>query len=127
MSTYLWPTFTARDSKALISFLVEAFGFRELVVYEQDGRLTHAELAGPQGGGVMLGAERPGDDRGIAPGVSCYVVVDDVDALFARASAAGAEVISAPFDTDYGSRDCSFKDPEGNSWFFGTYAGHEGS
>ena len=26
-----------------------------------------------------------------------------------------------PFDTDYGSRDYSAKDPEGNIWYFGTY------
>lgn len=127
MTTYLWPTFSVRDSRREIDFLVEAFGFRELVAYEQDGRVSHAELAGPLGGGVMLGAERPDDDRGIASTVSTYVVVDDVDALFARAEAAGAQVVQEPFDTDYGSRDCSFKDPEGNSWFFGTYAGHEGS
>lgn len=127
MSTHLWPTFSVRDSRKEIAFLVEAFGFRELVVYEEGGRVSHAELAGPKGGGVMLGAERQGDGRGIAQGISCYVVVDDVDALFARATAAGAEVLMAPFDTDYGSRDCAFKDPEGNSWFFGTYAGHDGS
>ena len=125
MSTYLWPTFSVRDSRREIDFLVEAFGFRQLVAYEDAGRVTHAELAGPKGGGVMLGAERKDDDRGIvAAGVSCYVVVDDVDALFARAVAAGAEVAMAPFDTDYGSRDCALRDPEGNTWFFGTYAGH---
>lgn len=127
MTTHLWPTFSAREPRALIDFLVAAFGFRELVAYTEDGRISHAELAGPQGGGVMLGAVREGDDRGVAPSVSCYVVVDDVDALFARATAAGAEVSREPFDTDYGSRDCALRDPEGNSWYFGTYPGHQGS
>ena len=127
MTTHLWPTFTAREPRALIDFLVEAFGFRELVAYDAGGTIHHAELAGPQGGGVMLGAVREGQDPGVASGVSCYVVVDDVDTLFARATAAGAEVAREPFDTDYGSRDCALRDPEGNTWFFGTYPGHEGS
>jgi uncharacterized glyoxalase superfamily protein PhnB len=52
-----------------------------------------------------------------------YVVCEDPDALFERASAAGAEVVMGLTDTDYGSRDCTFRDPEGNLWSFGTYAG----
>lgn len=124
--TDLWLTFSARDPRRLIDFLVEAFGFRELVAYDDDGTVGHAELASPGGrGGVMLGAVREGDSRGITPAgaVSAYVVVPDVDALFARARDAGAEVLTEPFDTEYGSRDCSFRDPEGGTWFFGTYTG----
>jgi uncharacterized glyoxalase superfamily protein PhnB len=52
------------------------------------------------------------------------VVTDEPDALFARARAAGAEAISEPSDTDYGSRDFAVRDPEGNRWSFGTYRGH---
>jgi uncharacterized glyoxalase superfamily protein PhnB len=33
----------------------------------------------------------------------------------------GAEIITEPFDTDYGSRDYAALDPEGNEWHFGTY------
>jgi uncharacterized glyoxalase superfamily protein PhnB len=49
-------------------------------------------------------------------------VVDEVDAHFARAKAAGAEIIREPEDQDYGGRDYSARDPEGNVWSFGTYA-----
>jgi uncharacterized glyoxalase superfamily protein PhnB len=126
--TDCWPTLSARDPRRLMTFLVEAFGFRVLVSYDDDtGGVAHAELATPGGrGGVMLGTVREGDTRGVAaPGTaSAYVVVPDTEALFARATAAGAEVVQAPFDTDYGSRDCSLRDPEGGTWFFGTYAGH---
>ena len=124
--TDCWLTFSARDPRRLISFLATAFGFAELVVHGEGDRVDHAELATPGGrGGVMLGGLRENDNRGVAaPGqASAYVVVPDVDALFARAAAAGAEVLQAPFDTDYGSRDCALRDPEGNSWFFGTYPG----
>lgn len=124
--TDCWLTLSARDPRRLIDFLVQAFGFVELVAYGDGDDVEHAELATPGGrGGVMLGAVREGDSRGVAaPGTaSAYVVVPDTDALFARATAAGAEVVQPPFDTDYGSRDCSLRDPEGGTWFFGTYPG----
>ncbi|WP_433497244.1 VOC family protein [Sphaerimonospora sp. CA-214678] len=52
-----------------------------------------------------------------------YVVTDDPDGIFARATAAGAAVVREPADTDYGSRDFVVRDPEGNHWSFGTYRG----
>jgi len=124
--TDCWPTLSAHDPRALIAFLVDAFGFVELAVHGDGDGVHHAELATPGGrGGVMLGSARENVTRGVAaPGsASAYVVVADVDALFARATAAGAQVVEAPFDTDYGSRDCALRDPEGGTWFFGTYPG----
>ncbi len=52
-----------------------------------------------------------------------YVVTDDPDGQFARATAAGAEVLNGLHDTGYGSRDFYVRDPEGNRWSFGTYRG----
>ena len=49
------------------------------------------------------------------------MVVDDPDAHHDRARAAGATIIRELQDQDYGSRDYSAKDPEGNIWSFGTY------
>lgn len=119
----VWPCLRARDARALIRFLVDAFGFTETVVYGEGDRVDHAQLDGPLGGGVMLGSARD-DAFALVPGTfGGYVVVDDPDALDARARAAGAEVVSPLHDTDYGSRDVSFRDPEGNLWSFGTYRG----
>jgi uncharacterized glyoxalase superfamily protein PhnB len=50
-------------------------------------------------------------------------VSDDVDALYERAKQAGAEITRELIDTDYGSRDFTARDPEGNLWSFGTYRG----
>ena len=122
----VWPTLRARDARALIKFLVEAFGFEETAVYADGDQVHHAELSWPLGGGIMLGSERPsdGDDFPAVPGTfSAYVVTDDADALFARASAAGAEIIAGLHETGYGSRDFAARDPEGNRWSFGTYRG----
>ena len=54
-------------------------------------------------------------------GKSTYVVCDDIDALFARARTAGAEIEEEPTNRDYGSREFICRDPEGNIWSFGTY------
>lgn len=39
---------------------------------------------------------------------------DDLDGLFAKLEAGGAEVLQEPMDQDYGVRDCAFRDPAGN-------------
>ncbi len=74
----------------------------------------------------MLGTDRgDGVQGGSSPGSnSVYAVTDDPDGLCARALAAGAEVVRPLQDTDYGSREFSVRDPEGNRWSFGTYRGH---
>lgn len=42
------------------------------------------------------------------------LATDDLDGLFARLEAAGAEVLQEPMQQDYGVRDCAFRDPAGN-------------
>jgi uncharacterized glyoxalase superfamily protein PhnB len=122
----VWPTLRARDAGALIAFLVDAFGFQEVVVHTDGDSVTHAQLAWPEGGGIMLGSARndPEDPWPVEPGsTGCYVVTADPDRVHARALAGGAEITRAPYTTDYGSRDFAARDPEGNRWQFGTYRG----
>jgi uncharacterized glyoxalase superfamily protein PhnB len=122
----VWPSLRARDALALIRFLVDAFGFEDTVVYADGATVHHAQLSWPPGGGIMLGSARPEPDNAAAvqPGnFAAYVVTDEPDALFARATAAGAKVLREPNDTEYGSRDFAVTDPEGNRWSFGTYRG----
>ena len=130
--TPIWPTLRAENARKLIDFYVAAFGFTELVAYTDDtGRIAHAEVAGPHGGGVMLGdgpADTSVDAWSLRPGTfGAYVVLPDaaaVDALYERAVAAGATVEREPYDPDHGGHDCTLLDPEGNHWQFGTYPGH---
>ena len=123
----IWPALAYADAPAAIRFLVEAFGFVEtLVVPGEGGReIAHAELRWPEGGGIMVGSTS--DDNELSrrkPGMSSiYVVTDAPDALFDRATAAGAEVVRGLRDEDYGSRGFTVRDPEGNLWSFGTYRG----
>jgi uncharacterized glyoxalase superfamily protein PhnB len=123
----VWPTLRARDARALIRFLVDVVGFEETAVYGDGDVVHHAQLSWPLGGGIMLGSagrDPAGDDWALRPGsFGCYVVTDEPDKLFARATAAGAKVLRELNDTDYGSRDFAVLDPEGNRWSFGTYRG----
>ena len=110
---------------------MDAFGFEETVAWgdQPDGSgdiVVHAQLAWPEGGGIMLGSARetPDDPWPVQPGsTGCYVVTADPDAVHARAVAAGAEITQPLHETDYGSRDFAARDPEGNRWSFGTYRG----
>lgn len=123
----VWHTLRARDARKLITFLVDAFGFEETVVYGSEDHVDHAQLSWPLGGGVMLGSTRPAasqDPWPVSPGsFGAYVVTDDPDAIYVRATAVGAEIIAELHQTEYGSRDFAARDPEGNRWSFGTYRG----
>jgi uncharacterized glyoxalase superfamily protein PhnB len=119
------------DARAGIEFLTKAFGFEPQVVYDDpDGRVAHAQLV-LHSQIIMLGSSRddvypvrsPKEVGGTGTGGS-YVALDDaeaVDRLYERARAAGAEILQAPHDQDYGSHDFMARDPEGHVWSFGTY------
>ena len=121
----VWPILNLGDAQSVMVFL-EAIGFQRTLLMEDDGVVSHGEMVWPEGGGVMFGsANRPGNIFSQAPTgtASIYVVTDDPDGIFARAEAAGAEVVMPLTDQDYGSRDFSVRDPDGNIWSFGTYRG----
>ncbi len=113
----VWPCLAYRDADAAIRFLVEVFGFTERACYREGGLVTHAELAWPGGGGIMLGStgsRGEGDPFEQSVGhSSTYLVTDQPDALFQRATAAGAEVVRELRDEEYGSRGFTVRDPEG--------------
>jgi uncharacterized glyoxalase superfamily protein PhnB len=123
----IFPTFRYRDADAAIRFLKEAFGFEDHGVHRvDDGTVVHAELRFGDGM-IMLGSQRddwmrtriPDEMGGVTS--SPYLVVSDIDAHDDRARAAGAEIVRALQDTDYGSQEYSARDPEGHLWHFGTY------
>lgn len=120
----IFPALRYRDAPAAIAWLKNACGFGEQLVVpgEEAGTVAHAQLTfGP--GAIMLGSRaEPSDENPWADAThGIYVYVADVDAHHARAIAAGAEVVRELQDTEYGSREYSLRDPEGNLWSFGTY------
>jgi len=122
----LFPSLTYEDAPAAIDWLCTAFGFeRRLVVPRPEGGVMHSELSlGP--GVVMVSSPKPaagrvarGDRQGGSFGLAVYV--EDPDAHYERAVAAGAKIVQEPEDTDYGARGYMAADPEGFHWYFGNY------
>jgi PhnB protein len=118
------PYLLYHDCDAAIDFLTSAFGFTERVrMSGEDGKTNHAELD-LEGGVIMLG--NPGDDFKSPNELGgrtqlTYIYVDDVDAHFERAKAAGADIQREPEDQFYGDRMYAVHDPEGHSWSFATH------
>jgi uncharacterized glyoxalase superfamily protein PhnB len=119
----IYPVLKYDDAPAAIDFLERAFGFERLQVHESEaGKIAHAEL---RLGEDLIGLSSTGAGDTVyeqcAHRTVVYVAVDEVDSLHERARDAGAEIVLEPTDQDYGSRDFSARDPEGNIWSFGTY------
>lgn len=123
------PALRYVDAPAAIEWLCTAFGFeKHLVVPGEDGQIAHAQLTF-RNSMIMLGSARDGeyDDLLIQPTdagavtQSPYVIVDDVDAHYARARAAAAEIVMQPADQDYGGRLYICRDIERHLWNFGSY------
>lgn len=121
------PYLSYDDAPAALDFLCNAFGFEELYRLDMpDGRIGHAELALGGVTAVMvasayseMGLASPLTLPAVHSQVQCYV--DDVDAHFERAKAAGATVVTAPDDQFYGDRIYRALDPEGHRWIFSTH------
>lgn len=128
----IFPGLRYTDARAAIAWLQRAFGAEPHVVYDHpDGTVAHAELI-IAGNIFMFGNTRDDDPvnpvrspqqvHGVTAGI--YVVLPDaaaVDALHARAAAAGATIRQPPYNTEYGSHDFRATDLDGHPWTFGTY------
>jgi PhnB protein len=114
------PYLLYEDGEAAIEFATRAFGFRE--VDRQTGAAggLHAELETPEGGRIYLG-QPPRDFRNpsvVGRTSHVYILVDEVDAHFERAKAAGAEIMEEPNDLPFGQRRYGCADPQGHEWYF---------
>lgn len=123
----MFPFARYEDGPAAIDWLCAAFGFERRVVHEaEDGTIVHAELG--YGPSAFMLDSRPDAAFGLetarkvgAVTAGVYVSVEDIDAHYERAKAAGAEIMRELADTGYGSREYVARDPQGHVWSFGTY------
>ena len=126
----IFPTLRYQNGRAAIDWLCKAFGFVEhLVVPGPSGAVAHAQLTYANGM-IMLGSAKNNEfsklvkspsESGAVGSQSVYIVIDDVDAHHAKSLAAGAEIVIALMDEDYGGRVYSCRDFEGHVWSFGRY------
>jgi uncharacterized glyoxalase superfamily protein PhnB len=118
----IFPVFRYQNAPAALAWLAKAFGFTTLMeAPAPDGSIAHAEMKLGQGV-IMLGPARDDPANPLAAvKQGIYVYVEDVDAHYARAKAAGASIVRELENTPYGSREYSVRDLEGFVWGFGTY------
>jgi len=124
------PVMRYRDAKKALEWLCEAFGFEKSFVVAGDGdRIDHAQLTFGNGM-IMIGSTSNGDFDKLmkqpeevsgCETQTCYIVVEDADAHYKMAKAAGAQVVLELRDEFYGGREYTCRDIEGHIWSFGTY------
>lgn len=129
MDVIIHSTFLPHDDPdASLAFYRDALGFevRKQVEY---GGLHWNTVGPPSQPEVNIVLHPPGADPGVtdeerrtiaemmAKGTyaSIMLATDDLDGLFDRVQASGAEVMQEPTDQPWGSRDCAFRDPAGNT------------
>lgn len=123
------PQLTLENAAAAIEWYKKALGAEELArMVGPDGRIMHAELRIGDSRFMVndvMGATRSPRATGGSP-ASLWLYVEDCDALFNRAIAAGGRVLDGPMgalsDQFWGDRSGTFSDPEGYLW---TIASHK--
>jgi uncharacterized glyoxalase superfamily protein PhnB len=115
----------------MIEWLCRAFGFEKQAVYaDPDGVVMHSQLTFGNGM-IMVGSiknqpplsklEKQPDETGGAETQTPYLVVSDIDAIYASAKSAGAKMVIDLEEKDYGGKAFSCSDPEGHIWHVGTF------
>jgi uncharacterized glyoxalase superfamily protein PhnB len=119
------PCLAYNDARGAIDWLCKAFGFtKRFVVDGANGTVEHSELSLGTGV-VMVSSPKPG--RSVSPLTlgaftqSLSVYVEDPDAHFKIAVAAGARVVRELRTEEYGARGYEVLDLENHSWYFGNY------
>jgi PhnB protein len=115
VTPYIWV-----PDRGLADFLIRTFGAVETRVADNPGHGIHREL---RIGSSMVMIGESGRTDVPARSQAFHVFVDDADATFARALAAGAMSLGEPEDRHYGERTGFVADAYGNQWFIATALG----
>ena len=117
------PYLVAQDGPALVEFAKQAFGAEENFRGIGGAGGLHAEVRIGDSM-LMMGGGIPGREfRSTANTTALHVYVEDTDAVYQKALAAGATSISGPADQEYGERSAGVKDFAGNYWYIATHKG----
>ncbi len=111
------PYLSVNDAEKLLDFLKQAFDAKAHVMQRPDGKIAHAEVQ--IGDSKIMVADAHQASQAM-PSV-LYMYVENVDAVYQRALAAGGTSISEPTTQFYGDRHGGVKDPEGNMWWIATH------
>ena len=117
VTPYVWV-----PDRGFADFLVRVFDAVETRVADNPGHGIHREMR--IGSSMLMIGESGEPDRPSRP-IALHVFVDDADATFAKAIAAGGTSIGDPEDRPYGERSGFIRDPYGNSWYIAHPLGSE--
>jgi len=110
-SATIIPELGYRDVRAAAAWLCDAFGFAERL------RIANHRIQLTLGESALVVIEAPRvPDAAHASTHATMLRVDDVDTMFARALAKGAEALQQPTNYPYGERQCTLRDPGGHAW-----------
>jgi uncharacterized glyoxalase superfamily protein PhnB len=118
------PHVMYRNVAAAVEWLSRAFGFVEHYRYgvEPDGTVSGAQMCLGRAY-FMLKAFPGATPSELGYGTqSLTVFVDDVDAHYRRAQAAGAKIVEEPNETVYGEYQYAAEDLDGHHWLFSRHA-----
>ncbi len=108
------PFLHPRGAPALIEFMKEAFAAEEMAVHRgPEGAIAHAMI---RMGGSVIEMGEAHEEWGPMP-TMFYLHVDDVDAWYRRALAAGATSLEEPALAPYGERRGAVRDAFDNQWY----------
>src|SRR5258708_18756025 len=117
------PYMIAEDGPALMEFARQAFGAEETFRTVGSAGGLHGEVRIGDSM-LMIGGGIPGREFRATPNThALHIYVEDVDAVYQKALAAGATVVDELIDQEYGERSASVKDPAGNYWYIATHKG----
>ena len=112
------PYLVVADAENVLDFTIKAFGAKETTrMPGPDGKIAHAEV---KIGDSMVMMGSGGPSRLLMPGM-IYLYVEDTDATYKRAIAAGGKPVEEPNDAFYGDRRAAVEDSQGNQWFIATH------
>ncbi len=112
------PFFLVSGTSEWMELLKQAFGAVEVArVGSPEGVVRYAKMR--IGDSVIEMGEAHGE-HAASTSAMLYVVVDDVDASYARAVAGGAKAVEAPTLQPYGARVGHVKDSRGHDWYLAT-------
>jgi len=117
------PYLVAQDGPALLEFTKLAFGAVETfrTVGSAGGLHAEARIGDSM---LMIGGGIPGREFRSKPNAhAIHIYVEDVDTVYHKALAAGAEPVDEVIEQQYGERSGGVKDPAGNYWYIATHKG----
>lgn len=119
------PYLVVNDAPEALDFYKRAFGAREMMRVERNGKVAHAQMR-IGSSCIMVSDEHPesgarGPESFGGSPVRIFLYVANVDSFVGKAVAIGAKLRQPVDDKPYGDRSGCLQDPFGHVWHIATH------